>query len=138
MCIKNTEKSFIKLQKQRIKFFFFLVVSNFTYGKNISDNEHQLIFSIHYSVFDIRIVESEQYYSYSVYFQKTNYSVFVKVSKMNIFGIRSIFTICCNSAVNPIPVGFRAANNNKGKMASGCQNDTHIHSTGIGLCILFQ
>ena len=36
--------------------------------------------------------------------------------------------------INPIPVGFRAAN--KGKTAGWCQNDTH--STGIGLCILFQ
>ena len=38
---------------------FFLGVSNLTYGKNISDNEHQLIFSIHYSVFGIQILESE-------------------------------------------------------------------------------
>ena len=96
MCIKNTEKSFIKLQKRRIKFFFFLVVSNLTYGKNISDNEHQLIFSIPYSVFSIRIVESEQYYSYSVYFQKMNYSEFIIFSKnkyiwYSVFGPYSLF-----------------------------------------------
>ena len=71
MCIKITEKSFIQLQKQRIKFFFLLVYLKLIYGKNISDNEHQLIFSIHYSLFGIRIVESEQ-----LDFQKRIYSVF--------------------------------------------------------------
>ena len=106
MCIKNTEKSFIKLQKQRIKFFFFLVVSNLTYGKNISDNEHQLIFSIRYSVFGIRIVESEQYYSYSVFglFSKNElfgirYSLNFQKRIYSVFGIWSIFTIRCNSAL---------------------------------------
>ena len=112
MCIKNTEKSFIKLQKQRIKFFFFLVVSNLTYGKNISDNEHQLIFSILYSVFRIRIVESEQYYLYLVFglFSKNElfgirYSLNFQKRIYSVFGIRSIFTICCNSVVNANIVG---------------------------------
>ena len=102
MCIKIKEKSFTQLQKQRIKFFFFLVVSNLTYGKNISDNEHQLIsvFVIQYSVFEQLSPNSTIRIRYSVYFQKTNYSVFVKFSKTNIFGIRSIFTICCNSESN--------------------------------------
>ena len=106
MCIKNTEKRFIQLQKQRIKFFFFLVVSNLTYGKNISDNEHQLIFSIRYSVFGIRIVESEQYYSYSVFglFSKNElfgirYSLNFQKRIYLVFGIRSIFTIRCNSGL---------------------------------------
>ena len=92
MCIKNTEKKLHIAAKRKIKIFFFLFISNSTYGKNISDNEHHLIFSIHYSVFGIRIVESEQYYSYSVFglfsknelfgiwyslnFQKRIYSVF--------------------------------------------------------------
>ena len=68
--IPNSYRLFIKLnvyQKYRKKLHkakntknqIFLFVSNLTYGKNISDNEHQLIFSIHYSVFGIRIVESE-------------------------------------------------------------------------------
>ena len=87
MCIKNTEKSFIKLQKQRIKFFFFLVVSNLTYGKNISDNEHQLIFSIRYSnswvwivlfVFSIWSIFKNELFGiwYSLNFQKRIYLVF--------------------------------------------------------------
>ena len=59
MCIKKTEKKLHIAAKRKIKIFFFFFISNSTYGKNISDNEHNLIFSIHYSVFSIRIVESE-------------------------------------------------------------------------------
>ena len=46
-----------KTKNQILPFSF--IVKNFTYGNNISDNEHQLIFSIHYSLFGIWIVESE-------------------------------------------------------------------------------
>ena len=106
MCIKNTKKSFIQLQKQRIKFFFFLVVSNLTYGKNISDNEHQLIFSIRYSVFGIRIVESEQYYSYSVFglFSKNElfgirYSLNFQKRIYSVFGPYSLFVATLNQII---------------------------------------
>ena len=41
---------------------------------------------------------------YSVYFNKTNYLVFVKFTKTNIFGIQSIFTIRCNSGGDQLKV----------------------------------
>ena len=109
MCIKIQKKSFLLLQKQRTKFFFFLFVTKLTYGKNLSDNENQLLFSICYSVFGIDIGKSEflngtTCIQYSVYFNKTNYLVFVKFTKTNIFGIQSIFTIRCNSGGDQLKV----------------------------------
>ena len=112
MCIKNTEKKLhIHSCKKKIKIFFFLFISNSTYGKNISDNEHHLIFSIRYSVFGIRIVESEQYYSYSVFglFSKNKlfgirYSLNFQKRIYSVFGIRSIFTIRCNSGSRSVTI----------------------------------
>ena len=87
MCIKNTEKKLHIAAKRKIKIFFFLFISNSTYGKNISDNEHHLIFRIRYSNSWVRIL----LYVFGIRFifkkRIIRYSVFIKFSKTNIFGI---------------------------------------------------
>ena len=57
--MKILKKALYSLKNKESNSSFFLFVTKLTYGKNISDNECQLIFSIHYLVFSIRIVESK-------------------------------------------------------------------------------
>ena len=105
--IPNSYKLFLKqkvYQKYRKKLhiatktknqiFLFSCCLKFNLLKNISDNEHQLILSIHYSVFSIPN-SWVQIVLFIFGFWST--SVFIKFSITNTFCIRSKFTIRCNS-----------------------------------------